>query len=84
MAKVAGLLGRILLGAASVVGVFVVVLVGIGVYLVAIPMRRHGLAPKYALSRSLLDCVVAVNALAAALRDMKAEQVADISEHERT
>lgn len=71
MAKLLGLLGRALLGAASVLGLFVVVLVGLGVYLVSLPLRGRGLAPRYALTKAVVDVLVAMNALVAAAKDAK-------------
>jgi hypothetical protein len=80
MHRTLSLIGRAVLGAVSVLAVFVIVLAALGVYLVSIPLRKRGLAPKYQASRAAFDVMVAVTALAGALKAMQAEHTDTHSE----
>ena len=79
MGKLLALFGRMLLAAASVLGLFVVVLVGLGVYLVSIPLRSRGLAPRYLLTKAVVDWLVASNVLLQAAKDAKPDFAAAAS-----
>lgn len=68
MRNVLAFTGRAILGAASVLALFVIVLVALAVYLIGSPARRHGLAPKYQLSRAAMDAFAAIAGLTAAAK----------------
>jgi hypothetical protein len=77
MSRIASLIGRGLLGAASVLGLFVIVLVALGIYLVGAPLRKRGLAPKYALAKAGVDMAQSVAALIAAIQAAQPNVPAD-------
>lgn len=68
MGRVFTLTGKALVAAASVLALFVVVIAALGVYLIVTPMRRRGLAPKYAAAKAGIDLVTAATAFVQAVK----------------